>query len=79
MKNCLVCNAPIPAAFTYCPRCKRLIYSHHNERSKRRLVLQKAWYAAQSAFLCHFTHLPLEEIDRNSPFMIDTEDQLAIC
>jgi|GEM_PF-6413655 len=67
-KECVVCSSPIPKTRTYCDRCRRLVKNHHAEYLKKRLALQKAWSTAQQAFLCHFSHLPLEEIDRDSPF-----------
>jgi len=77
-KECVVCSSPIPKTRTYCDRCRRLVKNHHAEYLKKRLALQKAWSTAQQAFLCHFSHLPLEEIDRDSPFAIEFDHLIPV-
>jgi predicted nucleic acid-binding Zn ribbon protein len=69
--QCVICSAPLYKSTLYCSRCGRIVTSRHRDQPKRRSALQKAWSSAKQAFLCHFSHLPIEEINRDSPFAIE--------
>jgi len=67
--RCLVCSKPIPPTRHYCDRCAKY-FAVRRDQLKRRAALRAAYDPDIDAFRCHWTRVPLDELDPNDPLYI---------
>ena len=65
-KDCIICYFPTINSRVYCARCRPHIMSHKMDKLKRRRALIAAIDRPRNVFLCQYSRLPVELVDRSS-------------
>ena len=65
--HCAVCDKRCDP-YVYCPRCRRLIFSHPADHRLLAKTLREAYDKKTDTFRCHYTGIILNVTDNKSPF-----------
>jgi hypothetical protein len=77
-KDCIICYHPTINSRVYCQRCRTHVQSRKVDKLKRRRALIDAIDRSRDVFLCRYSKLVLELIDRSSPFWIQFDHIIPI-
>jgi hypothetical protein len=72
---CPVCDRRADP-YIYCPRCRRLIFSHPTDHKILAAALKAAYVREIDGFGCHYTHIKLETSDGRSPFFVNYDHRI---
>ena len=72
---CPVCDKRADP-YIYCPRCRRLIFSHPTDHRLLAQALKAAYDKGRDLFVCRYTHIPLDASDGRSPFFVNYDHRI---
>jgi hypothetical protein len=68
--SCLICIRSRKPKSWYCPRCYHIVNATQYDRHARHVCLDISLDRSLDRFICQFTHIPMIDDDRSSPYYV---------
>ncbi len=70
VEKCVVCGRePVKWSY-YCPRCRRIVFTHTRAQRHYIRAMKDAWSEEEDGFLCHYTGVRVDGDDPGSPWYL---------